>query len=280
MLLRLTPQLRQVLQEAAGDESLPKDLREAAAAGAASGAAAVPWDTVKTVVRHAQERKGADAAPSLEQVCAGSGIAFPEPRKPAGKPPELVKRLEELKARLEQQRYDAMVADVTQDEQRAAAAREGGLVTYKQQISFGVHVLAMMAAFYAFGHVAGMAITSNRAAHPFIGLLFMVGALVMETVLFIIRTSVPPKLHLAAARRATAARVARQAQRQQQEAAALQGTAGSAGMAGGAAGSAGTAQGAAGNATTGEGTAARGGRKGGAGQGSQPTKPAAEKKED
>lgn len=116
--------------------------------------------------------------------------------------------------------------------------------------------------------------------HPFIGLLFMVGALVMETVLFIIRTSVPPKLHLAAARRATAARVARQAQRQQQEAAALQGTAGSAGMAGGAAGSAGTAQGAAGNATTGEGTAARGGRKGGAGQGSQPTKPAAEKKED
>lgn len=32
-----------------------------------------------------------------------------------------------------------------------------------QQMSFGLHILAMMAAFYAFGHVAGMAITSNRA---------------------------------------------------------------------------------------------------------------------
>lgn len=47
-------------------------------------------------------------------MCAGSGIAFPQPRKSAGKPPELAKRLEELKARLEQQQYDAMVADVTQ----------------------------------------------------------------------------------------------------------------------------------------------------------------------
>lgn len=47
--------------------------------------------------------------------------------------------------------------------------REGGLVTYKQQISFGVHVLAMMAAFYAFGHVAGMAITGNKAAVSLLG---------------------------------------------------------------------------------------------------------------
>jgi hypothetical protein len=50
-----------------------------------------------------------------------------------------------------------------QGERRAAAAREGGFVTYRQQISFGLHVLAMMAAFYAFGHVAGMALTSNKA---------------------------------------------------------------------------------------------------------------------
>ena len=50
-----------------------------------------------------------------------------------------------------------------QEERKARALREGGLVTYKQQMSFGVHVLAMMGAFYAFGHLAGMAITSNRA---------------------------------------------------------------------------------------------------------------------
>ena len=59
------------------------------------------------------------------QVCAGSGIAFPQPRKPAGKPPELVRRLEELRARLEQQQYDAMVADVTQVGRLAGGARAG-----------------------------------------------------------------------------------------------------------------------------------------------------------
>lgn len=50
-----------------------------------------------------------------------------------------------------------------QEERKAAALREGGLSTYRQQMSFGVHVLAMMGAFYAFGHVAGMGLTSNKA---------------------------------------------------------------------------------------------------------------------
>lgn len=50
----------------------------------------------------------------LLQLCRGSGIVFPERPKPAGKPPELQRRLDELRARLEQQQYDRMVADVTQ----------------------------------------------------------------------------------------------------------------------------------------------------------------------
>ena len=47
-------------------------------------------------------------------------------------------------------------------ERQAEAMREGGLVTYKQQLSFGLHILAMMAAFYALGHVAGMALTRSK----------------------------------------------------------------------------------------------------------------------
>lgn len=96
------------------------------------------------------------------QVCQGSGLVFPPPPKPQGKTPELQKHLEQLQARLEQQHYDAMVADVTQAECAAAALREGGLQTYKQQLSFGAHILLMMAAFYAFGHLAGMAFTRNK----------------------------------------------------------------------------------------------------------------------
>lgn len=190
-----------------------QELRAAAGVGATAGA--VEWDTLKAVADAARQRKGAEAVPSLEQLCRGSCIVFPQRPKGPGKPPELQRRLDELRACLEQQQYDRMVSDVTQGERKAAALREGGLSTYRQQMSFGVHILAMMGAFYAFGHVAGMGITRNKAVHPFIGLLFMVSALVLETVLFIIRTTVPPKLHQEAARRAVAARVAQQQERQQ-----------------------------------------------------------------
>ena len=97
------------------------------------------------------------------QLCRGGGIALDAPqRQPSTKSPELQAHLDKLRLKLEQDKYDAMVAEVTIHEREAAAASEGGFVTYKQQISFGIHVLAMMGAFYLFGHLAGMAMTRNK----------------------------------------------------------------------------------------------------------------------
>ncbi|KAL4421050.1 hypothetical protein ABPG77_007525 [Micractinium sp. CCAP 211/92] len=211
MKIKVTPTLRELLLEAASDGALPQELQAAASNGAAAGAA--DWDTIKAATEAARRRKGPEAVPPMELLCRGSGLVFPERPKQAGKPPELQRRLDELRARLEQQQYDRMVADVTHHERKAAERREGALVNYRQQIGFAVHILAMMAAFYAFGHVAGMALTSNRTLHPIIGLVFMASSLVLETVLFIIRTTVPPKLHREAAWRAVAARVAKQQER-------------------------------------------------------------------
>ena len=97
------------------------------------------------------------------QLCRGGGLALSPPAPRSGKPPGLQAHLDRLRVKLEQHQYDAMVADVTEGERRAKEASEGGLATYRQQISFGLHVLAMMGAFYLFGHLAGMAITTNRA---------------------------------------------------------------------------------------------------------------------
>ena len=49
-------------------------------------------------------------------------------------------------------------------ERDAAAASEGGLVTFRQQMGYGVHVLVMMGTFYALGHYAA-AHMSRSAAH-------------------------------------------------------------------------------------------------------------------
>lgn len=80
----------------------------------------------------------------------------------SSKTPELQAHLDELKRKLEQDKYDAMVKDVTVNERKAAEASHGGFVTYKQQISFGMHVLVMMASFYLFGYIAGTALTNNK----------------------------------------------------------------------------------------------------------------------
>lgn len=53
-----------------------------------------------------------------------------------------------------------LILDLVQ-EQKAEALRGGALRTFKQQISFGLHVLVMMGTFYVFGHVAGAAISNK-----------------------------------------------------------------------------------------------------------------------
>lgn len=39
-------------------------------------------------------------------------------------------------------------------ERHAQAVKEGGLVTYKDQLSYGVHVVVVMGVFYGIGHMA------------------------------------------------------------------------------------------------------------------------------
>lgn len=48
-------------------------------------------------------------------------------------------------------------------ERAAEALRSGALQTYKQQISFGLHVIVMMGTFYAVGYIAGTALSPNMA---------------------------------------------------------------------------------------------------------------------
>lgn len=48
-------------------------------------------------------------------------------------------------------------------ERAAEALRSGALQTYKQQISFGLHVIVMMGTFFAVGYIAGTALSPNMA---------------------------------------------------------------------------------------------------------------------
>ena len=106
------------------------------------------------------------------------------------KSPELASLLEELQRRLEQRRYDDMVRDVTARERLAEAAKDTSLSAYKEQLRFGAHVISMMAVFSLLGYFASFRLfpqADRVAARLLCGVVGMFTAMVVETVLFVIR---------------------------------------------------------------------------------------------
>lgn len=92
---------------------------------------------------------------SAAQICAGSTLVLPQPPV-RQRSAALQQRLAKLQEQLDSQAYAAMVADVTHDEQAAAAARQDPFFpTTKLQLSFGLHVIVTMGTFFALGYYAG-----------------------------------------------------------------------------------------------------------------------------
>lgn len=48
-----------------------------------------------------------------------------------------------------------------EQERQAEALRQGGLITYKDQMSYGVHIVVVMGVFYLMGHLASATISSK-----------------------------------------------------------------------------------------------------------------------
>lgn len=126
--------------------------------------------------------------PWLHQACQGISLILPTP-PPRIKSKELQDRLAILQKNVEQASYNKMVSEVTKAELKAEALKGGALRTFKQQISFGLHVLVMMGTFYVFGHVAGAAISNKVSVRAACGMGGLVIAMLLETVLLIIRTT-------------------------------------------------------------------------------------------
>ncbi|KAL6771205.1 hypothetical protein ACKKBF_B34350 [Auxenochlorella protothecoides x Auxenochlorella symbiontica] len=207
MLLRLAPGIECFLQDCVRQGIASDDL-----AKEVSRAGAVPWDQLKRL--HCQLKAARPDTPNLSKVCRGSGLVPPAPRRPPhGKSPEFSALLEGLARRREQAAYDAMVYDVLAVE-RAATAAAHGFGSYRQQVSLGLHVIVTMAAFYAFGLVAGRATLPPGWQPHVAGLGLATLALLVESLLFVIRSSAPATAQREAAARALRERLEAQARAQ------------------------------------------------------------------
>eukprot|EP00884_Botryococcus_braunii_P004676 jgi/Botrbrau1/14209/Bobra.0291s0014.1 len=184
VLLRKSPLFESLLQDVITNTSVDAETR--VAAESLISEEHIPWTKFRTVFQAARQAKLCNGA--LQQACREGGIVLPSP-VPRQRSPQLVERLAHLQKTLEQQKYDRMVQDVTAAERAAQEAKESAFVTYKQQLGFGVHVLVMMGTLYAVGHAAVSTATHNKALRPVGGLIGMILAMIVETLLYIIRTN-------------------------------------------------------------------------------------------
>mmetsp|Transcript_3765 Transcript_3765/g.13606 ORF Transcript_3765/g.13606 Transcript_3765/m.13606 type:complete len:177 (+) Transcript_3765:600-1130(+) len=103
-----TESVREALSRAASCSSQPQAFLEHA------GSPTVPWKVVLAAVREARRAEGeggGEGGPWLQGVLRGASGSYPSPPAKPPRNPELVKRLERIKADLERKKYEEMYAE-------------------------------------------------------------------------------------------------------------------------------------------------------------------------
>uniref|UniRef100_A0A0E0CI79 Uncharacterized protein n=1 Tax=Oryza meridionalis TaxID=40149 RepID=A0A0E0CI79_9ORYZ len=168
LVVAATDPLRAFLASAAASHDLPADLRDLASSLAAHSA--VPYRSLRDIWCAASP----GARPPLRRLLHGADFLLSSP-KPRDKSDELKARLDKLREMQERKEYAELVRDV------APPAKEDSpelFSSYKDQIGFGLHVVLIIALF-----------NNSPVMNAAGGILGLVGGMLMETVLFIIRSS-------------------------------------------------------------------------------------------
>ncbi|KAL9256670.1 hypothetical protein AKJ16_DCAP08601 [Drosera capensis] len=185
-----TSTIQSFLAFSAANRRLPQPFRDAAACLVSRSS--VPYGTLISIWFAADQ----GTRPGLSDLLRQSEFVFSSP-KPREKSFRLLcglfcVRSEELKARLkkieelaERKAYQELVKDITPKKD----ANEP-FSSYKDQIGFGLHVVVTMGTGYLVGYAAFRALFShNPVMNAAGGILGLVLAMLVETLLFIIKTS-------------------------------------------------------------------------------------------
>ncbi|GLJ16582.1 hypothetical protein SUGI_0283960 [Cryptomeria japonica] len=121
--------------------------------------------------------------PRLSTLLAGITFVLSSP-KPREKSKELKDRLQRLQEMADRKAYDALVKDITLKEDKEYFS------SYKDQLGFGLHVIAIMFTGYLVGYMAFRALFGNNSVmNAAGGILGLVSGMLLETVLFVVRSS-------------------------------------------------------------------------------------------
>uniref|UniRef100_A0A7C8ZE31 ATPase, vacuolar ER assembly factor, Vma12 n=1 Tax=Opuntia streptacantha TaxID=393608 RepID=A0A7C8ZE31_OPUST len=158
--------------------NLPDDLRKSAISF--SSQPSIPYKSLRSIW------VASDPAtrPPLSVLLHGSSFLFTSP-KPREKSEQLKARLKKLEELAERKAYAELVKDITPKKQT-----DEPFSSYKDQLGFGLHVVVTMFTGYLVGYIAFRALFGrNPIMGAAGGITGLICAMLVETLLFIIRTS-------------------------------------------------------------------------------------------
>ncbi|XP_072962961.1 uncharacterized protein [Typha angustifolia] len=169
-----------LLSAASGDhdDHLGAELRELASV--LSSRSSVSYRSIRSI----WSAIPAAARPSLRRLFDGAEFVFSSP-KPREKSEELKARLKKLAEMAERKEYAELVKDIVPKKEESEP-----FSSYKDQIGFGLHVVLIMFTGYLVGFAAFRALFNHSSVMNAAGGIFgLVCGMLLEVVLFIIRTS-------------------------------------------------------------------------------------------
>lgn len=178
LVISTNEQIRSFLRTASSDRQLSDNLRQTAAV--LSSHASVPYKLLRSIWLASEPV----TRPNLAQLFYRTNFIFTSP-KSREKSEELKARLRKLEEMEERRVYAELVKDIApkKDEDEPFSS-------YKDQLGFGLHVALTMFTGYLVGYAAFRALFShNPVMNAAGGILGLVLAMLLETLLFIIRTS-------------------------------------------------------------------------------------------
>ncbi|KAK1419209.1 hypothetical protein QVD17_28371 [Tagetes erecta] len=179
LIISKTEALQSFLSTSANNTHLSPDLRQIASS-LSHQPSSVPYKSLRSIWIASDP----STRPALSALLTGSHFVLNSPQ-PRQKSEELKARLRKYEEVAERKAYKELVKDITprRDESEPFSS-------YKDQIGFGLHVALTMFTGYLVGYYTFRALFGhNPVMHAAGGILGLVGGMLVETLLFIIRAS-------------------------------------------------------------------------------------------
>jgi len=154
----------------------------------------IPFSLLQTVSKCLQELQVSNQLPSpaspiwVHELIKGSQVIVPSIAEKI-ETPETIERRKKLEAYVNNLRYKKMVKNISSSQEEQDLQDKAEMADFKSQAGMGLNVVVATGVALGIGFYIGRRTFQSDVGGIILGLVFMIGALIVETLLFSIRLS-------------------------------------------------------------------------------------------